>query len=551
MTEVSRIQGSKPVPSLNSEVLRETSASIDTWMRKQELSKPSPLTTVGAFPKVDDRMFEDTSAGYERLMAERAPPAPVVPAVPDFRTAADMLESEEDPVILMQRMQKQREDQARALGISAAPAPAGAPRLEIRDEPAPSAANPTPPQSVPAPPLLAPRPQDYIIPQEDIVKYRQQELNLFVTSSDRDWLRNTKENRYNFSVLFNAQDRRTGFGYNVAIQQRLRNIQQIEFVKAIVPVESLTTLVRITDDAPATVFDTTRVVNVFSLPFVAVKIDELENNGYTTKLDDNKTFAILQYDTTWSSDLSAPASYSTAPAPILTKSGYTGLIPKYLKTQKVYTPTPLATLNRLTFRLERHGGDLLSDDGDVFFLKRICLSDALTSISTGGAATSLYTAGVAQNSYIFLQSRTYFPFSAVGEGDHIQIRGYTPASTGATAVDFKTFINRDEGHYVVAVGYVNDSGVLMDGRNSVGYCNVIILRNRFDDPVTGSTGRSTVYFGGSAAAESAFAVDLDTPATEPDIVGAGALNLSRQTHFVLRVITREMDSSSNIRPDNI
>ena len=558
MTEVSRIQGSKPVPSLNSEVLRETSNSIDTWLRKQDMSKPSPLTTVGAFPKVDDRLFEDASAGYERLMAERTPPAPVMPAVPDFRTSADMLESDEDPVVLMQRMQKHRDDQARALGISSAPpmggaggagAGAAAPRLEIREEPVPSASNPTPPQAVPAPPLLAPRPQDYIIPQEDIVKYRQQELNLFVTSSDRDWLRNTKENRYNFSVLFNAQDRRTGFGYNVAIQQRLRNIQQIEFVKAIVPIESLTTLVRITDNAP--VFDTTRVVNVFSLPFVAVKIDELENNGYTTKLDDNKTFAILQYDTTWSSDLSAPASYTTSPAPILTKSGYTGLIPKYLKTQKVYTPTPLATLNRLTFRLERNGGDLLSDDSDVFFLKRICMSDALTSISTGGLATSLYTAGVAQNSYIFLQSRNYFPFSAVGEGDRIQIRGYTPASTNATAVDFKTFMNRDDGHYVVAVGHVDDSGVLVDGRNSVGYCNVIILRNRFDDPITGSTGRSTVYFGGSAVSENAFAADLDAPAAEPDIVGAGALNLSRQTHFVLRVITREMDSSSNIRPDNI
>ena len=54
-----------------------------------------------------------------------------------------------------------------------------------------------------APPaLLAPRPQDYIIPQEDIVKYRETELNLFITSADRDWFRNTTENRYNFTVNF-------------------------------------------------------------------------------------------------------------------------------------------------------------------------------------------------------------------------------------------------------------------------------------------------------------------------------------------------------------
>ena len=33
--------------------------------------------------------------------------------------------------------------------------------------------------------------------------------------------------------------------------------------------------------------------------------------------------------------------------------------------------------------------------------------------------------------------------------------------------------------------------------------------------------------------------------------GAGLINMSRQTHFVLRVITRDMDSASNIRPDNV
>lgn len=538
MTEVSRIQGTKPVQTLNQEVLRETTASIDVWLKKQESSAPSVITTVGAFPKVEDsmnRLFENTNDGYERLMAERNPPA-AAQAVPDFRQTVP--EQEEDPVLLMQRMQKVREEQARALGI-----PTG-PTLDIKED-KPSISNPVPPQADAPPPLLAPRPQDYIIPQEDVVKYRQHELNLFVTSSDRDWLRNTKENRYNFSVIFNAQDRRTGFGFNVAIQHRLRNIQQIEFVKAIVPIESLTTLVRVTDDSPT--YDTSRVVNVFSLPFIAVQIDELENNGFTTKPDENKTFAIVQYDTTWSSDLLAPNSYSGSAPNVLAKSGYAGLIPKYLKTQKVYTPTPLATLNRLTFRLERHAGQLLSEEPDVFFLKRICMSGAFTTIGTDN--TVYYNGASPQNSYIFLQTRTYFPFSAISEGDHIAIQGYSTVSTSAAALEFKSFINREEGHYVVAVGYVDGSGALTDGRNAAGYCNVIVLRNRFDNPTTGSVLRTSSYFGGSSGAESTLATELDT--TEPDLSGCGCLNESRQTHFVLRVITREMDSSSNIRPDNI
>jgi hypothetical protein len=539
MSEVSRFQGAKPVTALNQEVVRETTASIDVWLKKQESAAPSVITTVGAFPKVDEsmnRLYENPSEGYERLMAERNPPA-TVPPVPDFRPPSNMMESEEDPVLLMQRMQKQRDEQARALGI-----PTG-PRLEIKEE-KPSATNPVPPQADAPPPLLAPRPQDYLIPQEDVVKYRQQELNLFITSSDRDWLRNTKENRYNFSVIFNAQDRRTGFGYNVAIQHRLRNIQQIEFVKAIVPIESLTTLVRVTDNTPT--YDTTRVVNVFSLPFIAVQIDELENNGFTTKPDENKTFAIVQYDTTWSSDLAAPNSYSGSAPNILAKSGYTGLIPKYLKTQKVYTPTPLATLNRLTFRLERHAGQLLSEEPDVFFLKRICMSGAFASIGTD--STVYYNAASPQNSYIFLQTRSYFPFSAISEGDHLLLAGYTPVTTSDAALEFKGFINRESGHYVVAVGYVNGAGALVDGRNDAGYCNVIVLRNRFDDPTTGSVVRTSSYFGGSALAESTLATALDG---EADVSGCGCLNESRQTHFVLRVLTREMDSSSNIRPDNI
>jgi hypothetical protein len=552
MTEVSRIQGNKPVQALTQEVLREATGSIDLWMKKQEAPQ-TPITTIGAhpLPQIDvmNRLYEDTGSAYERVMSERAPPAIPTPSLPDFRTPADMIESSEDPVLLMQRMQKQRDDQARAIAKASESLPVAAgPRLEIREE----SSSAIPPQATPAPPLLAPRPQDYIIPQEDVVKYKQTEFNLFVTSSDRDWLRNTKENRYNFSVLFNAQDRRTGFGYNVAVQQRLRNIQAIEFVKAILPVESLTTLVRLTDGTPT--FDNSRVVNVFALPCVGVQIDELENNGFSSKPDDNKTFAVLQYDSTWSSDLSAPERYSGAPANILTKSGYTGFIPKFLKCQKVYSPTPLSTLNRLSFRLERHAGNLLSDDPDVFFIRRVCMSNAFTSIGTD---STIYNSSPVLNSYVFLNTNKYFPYSAVSEGDNILIQGMVPREPTDPSLipgmkDFELWLNRADGHYVIATGYVDPvTGALRDGRNDAGYCNVIILRNRFNDPTTGSVGRDSAYFGGSVGAETTISDILDDTNEQPDFTGGGCLNLSRQTHIVLRIVTRDMDASSNIRPDNV
>jgi hypothetical protein len=52
-------------------------------------------------------------------------------------------------------------------------------------------------------------------------------------------------------------------------------------------------------------------------------------------------------------------------------------------------------------------------------------------------------------------------------------------------------------------------------------------------------------------AEGDLALDLAN-ADQPDQSGTAALlNTSRQTHMVLRVITRDMDSGSNIRPDNV
>ena len=594
MTEVARVQGQdKPQNALATEVIRETEISMDAWFRKQQAAQPPTTVSVGTWPRVDDtsRLFQDTGSNYNNMMASRAPiPIPQV-GIPDFRAPAPELDDDEDPVLLMQRETKRREDQARALGIPIAPpAPSfpnkkvesaqnGAasvmpPRLEIREEAPPSAMQPIPPQADPPPAQLAPRPQDYIIPQEDVVKYRETEYNVFITSSDRNWLINNTENRYNFSVIFNTGNTTGALGYNSAVQQRFRNIQRIEFVKAIVPIESLTALVRV---PAAGSFDTSRVVNIFSLPFASVRIAELNNNSFSTNPDEDNTFAIVQYDTTWSSDLYVPQSYLPSTSAAFAnvpadKTGYTGFIPKFLKTQRVYTPTPLATLNRLTIRMERHNTELISPDPDVFFISRIQLGDLITNFGGTGTTTDntnycAATATNAENPYIFIKTTNYFLFSAISEGDIINIQGCTVTPSGALtasgAVDFTNFINQSAGQYVVATGYINVSGgnsTINLGRNNAGYCNVIIIRNRFDNPATtGGTTRNLgpSYFGGFLSEEedaktgssSGLTYILNQTATVQ--TGCALINTSRQTNFVLRIITRDMDSTSNIRPDNV
>lgn len=567
MTEVARAQqGKRPAPSvaaLNRDVVREVTASVETWMKKQDAAPV--VTTLGAFVKPDEynRLFEDTQQRYESMMADRTPPAMPVPPMPDFLSTGSVSEKLEDPVTLMQRAQKQREDQAKALGAQsgtktpAIAAPAGrmgsvfgspGPKLDIREE----STSLVPPQAEPPPPLLAPRPQEYIIPQEDVVKYRETEYNIFITSADRDWLRNTAENRYNFSVLFNTGTKKTGFSYNTAIQERFRNIQRIEFVKAIVPIESYTALVRKT---AVSTFDTGRVVNVFSLPFAAVRIAELNNNGFSTNPMEDNTFAIVQYDTTWSSDLTSPSAYSTSANVNLpaTRSGYAGLIPKFLKSQKIYTPAPLATLQRLSIRLERHNQELLSDASDVLAVDRLALGRSVALFGSTGSAYTNYAD--ATSSYIFVRTAQYFLYSAVGEGDIITFQGITIPTTGGggtvpatqTFQDFQTFLNADQ--YVIAIGVTDGTNITLNA-NAAGYANCVILRSRFDNPTTGSVGRTASYFGGSNAQEAALATWLDDSGVA-NLSGGAFLNTSRQTHIVLRVITRDMDSASNIRPDNV
>jgi hypothetical protein len=541
MQEIDRVHVGKnvPVQSMNQEVLRETTQSLDAWIRKQETPAAPSMTSVGTPSRADERSM-----------------IPVPELKPD---AFD----DEDPVILMQRMQKQREEQARSLGLNG-------PKLEIRED-SPSAMNPVPPQANAPPPQLAPRPQEYIIPQEDIVKYRETEHNIFLTSSDRDWLRNTAETRYNFSVNFNTGTKRTGFPFNAALQERFRNIQRIEFVKAILPLESLQTLPRVvtttTSGSPSTYsLDVARVINVFSLPFLGVRIAELNNNGFSTNPSEDNTFAIVQYDTTWSSDLVSPVTNTNQhglPTNIpLTKSGYSGFIPKFLKTQKIYTPTPLATLQKLSIRIENHSGQLVSNDSDVWSIKNICLGGSadysqMNPIATGIASIYSYivNSNLTNNNYIFVQTTSWFPFGAIGEGDTIQFQDYalTTATYGNQAFDFQNFINQSQGHTVVATAYTNTTYTsLNDGRNDQGYCNVIILRNRYDDPSTGSTVRSdSVAFGGSITLEKAFVKNFLNTTSVTSQTNCSLINLSRQTHIVLRIITRELDSSSNIRPDNV
>lgn len=448
-------------------------------------------------------------------------------------------------------------------------------------------------------------PQDFLKPQDDIVAYKEIEHNLFIYSADRDWVVNTAENRYNFSVTFDPANNRSGFGYNAATNVKFKNIVRIEFVKAIMPTESFDVLMT----APASGAGTPTPglnTSIFSFPYVQVRIPELNVNGYGTNDGINNAFAAISYDAYWASDSSAA------------NRGYTRMIPKFLKCQKVYYPTPLATLQRLTFEIQRPDGTPVSSSSDS-----LTVSMVLMPIDT--ASTTIYKAtGSTTYEWIWLQTSTYFSQFLVSQGDRIVLKAVNFNSTLLTYAgvqDLVNYLTQPQGILVSAIGRCSGAiNGFLDGANTAGYANSLIIRNSFQDPTLGLTTVSTwvpnyvatvatfanasgsititPVAGGSvtltglasglpytagmqvlvtgATTANNFIGTVTSYSSTTMVVGsitnvngsfsgnviytvraglipsAGRLiNMNHQVQIILRVITREMDAAAKLRPDNL
>ena len=104
----------------------------------------------------------------------------------------------------------------------------------------------------------------------------------------------------------------------------------------------------------------------------------------------------------------------------------------------------------------------------------------------------------------------------------------------------------------LATGVANHSlatSVLVDGSNNVGYARYIIVRGKFTDPTTGSVAISPYGGGGVGGDNTIVGNEIVTGTTK--LTSGKLINLSRQTQLIFRVITREYDSTSLIRPDNL
>jgi hypothetical protein len=232
-----------------------------------------------------------------------------------------------------------------------------------------------------------------------------------------------------------------------------------------------------------------------------------------------------------------------------------------LKCQKVYSPTPLATIQKLSFRFERPDGGLLSTASDTLDIGQIYPTIAMSSANSfTGLAGTFYKAhtsvDTSGSAYYWLQSKTYFNHWTVSKGDRISVKNLTwsVAATGNAIqqlAELLPHLQSDAGLLVVDTGVITDSGasaVFKNSYNDQGYANAVIVRGKFTDPtITG--GLLPVALGGIVDAYAA--TDLSRYLVTNTLATGRLLNQSHQVQVAMRVITRELDSTGVLRPDNL
>ena len=599
-------QGEKPVQVLNREVLIACSKDFSQYLqRKDVIRDKNPIKHV----LENKGLFQDTSQRYEKITQERNEVKALPPSIPDFRislkedgppaaemyemakkqreaemlranqqaselvkadkglqsriTADTQFQSQQDAqnrnteLVLMQRNKPQPLTvlQTQQMDTTLAVLPD---RRELMMKSIGDFEEKTANQAGPmiSPYASAPLSQQVLIPQPDIVSYREVENNLFIYSADRDWLRNNKENRYNFTVNFDPAANGQNFAPTLSTQQKFKNIIRIELVKAIVAGENLNVVVHRRRDVVKT--DTSYQDNILNLPFITLRVAELENNNFGTDNFLDRSFGVLQYDAQWLSDTSQQTS---------TTRGFLAMIPKFLKCQKEYYPTPLSTLQKLSIDMRRPNGELISTSPDTFDIGGVLapqiseivsqtfpFNNAIKYSDTTLNYNMMLPAVNGAPANFFINTVKYFSKFEISAGDRIQIAGYTYSEQalndpthGAALRDFCAWINRPEGHIVI--GFCNtvsfdlyyNVNSLVDGYNEVGYANFLVIQARYADPTTGNI--QLQPFGTDfGAVLNAFGVNLQTPVR--------LMNMNKQLTVVFRIITREMDSLPQLRPNN-
>jgi hypothetical protein len=319
-------------------------------------------------------------------------------------------------------------------------------------------------------------------------------------------------------------------------------------VKAIVPAEGIDTLIFQVEQGIRP-----QNLTILSLPSISINIDELESNMFGTDDTLDRAFATLQYDAQWFGNSINNNYINNLPNP-----GFYAMIPKFLKCQRIYNPTPLATLQKMTIQLNRPNGSLVSSTLDTLDISGIfscAVPPTGTSISNYFTTAKIDSNG--NSLYYFIQTKTYFSINNFYRGDTIQIKGINTSlisSNDTAKSDFKNYFENSVSLTIMDVAnkYIGDSIIYGGSYNLQNYANYLIVQARYTDPTLGDIFEPSTYtikvnpFGGSSTT----GIALEDAIKDVTFTGARLINLTKQTQLTFRVITRDMDSTTRIRANN-
>lgn len=233
-----------------------------------------------------------------------------------------------------------------------------------------------------------------------------------INSTDRDWVSDIK--RYEYSVTFNG----SGDGSMIS---KFKNIRSISVGKVIIPEEVDESVIGQLH-APRTTFN---YEFSFSYPYIILHIDEFNDIYDGTNNVIRKGFCKLVYHRSYK----APNG-----------RGYIVLKPMQQE-KKIFHPTPLSSLNRLSISLLKPNGYLLNTSSDSYKVWKI-------------------TYDTFNPNYYHVITNVFFDKNEFYVGDVVLLKDFkvvgTEYANQETAIN--DFLNRKAGHEVMQIGQVNDNG---------------------------------------------------------------------------------------------
>jgi len=307
---------------------------------------------------------------------------------------------------------------------------------------------------------------------------------IVVSSADRDWINRTDENVWNFNVRLGGKGVNNQYSM---VQNDMHNVISVGIDKLIM-----------TNRALNITYSNT-VADMSTYPYLLVGVENIAGNLNGTNKTIDNAIGIMTHNNG-----------------ILTKSDSECNFIEFGNTSalaKEFYNQPIAKLSGLNITINNPLGSVPSPIDDVLNIKSITYLPAVAS----NLATE----------YLVVQSVDYFHPEQYKVGDIIKFGDYVYRDTGvyAECSDFNTFINRDNGHRVIAVSTSDSTKTLW---------------NRLYIPTPNSASVST----GNVSAETWFddlkTKSMDDITTASSVTDSGKLlNYSMQTHMVYKVRSKQ------------